>query len=46
MLTIVDDKNVGYALGATEYLTKPIDRERLLAEVRALVTASARRSAE
>jgi CheY-like chemotaxis protein len=31
MLTIVDDKNLGYALGATEYLTKPIDRERLLA---------------
>src|SRR5262249_4427390 len=30
MLTIVDDKNLGYALGAAEYLTKPIDRERLL----------------
>jgi PAS domain S-box-containing protein len=29
MLTIVDDKNLGYALGASEYLTKPIDRERL-----------------
>src|SRR5215471_18684290 len=31
MLTIVDDRNLGYALGAAEYLTKPIDRERLLA---------------
>jgi signal transduction histidine kinase/DNA-binding response OmpR family regulator/HAMP domain-containing protein len=31
MLTIVDDKNLGYALGAVDYLTKPIDRERLLA---------------
>ncbi len=31
MLTIVDDQNMGYALGATEYLTKPIDRERLAA---------------
>jgi len=31
MLTIVDDKNLGYALGADDYLTKPIDRERLLA---------------
>jgi signal transduction histidine kinase/CheY-like chemotaxis protein len=31
MLTIVDDKNLGYALGASEYLTKPIDRERLVA---------------
>jgi two-component system, NtrC family, sensor kinase len=30
MLTIVDDRSHGYALGATEYLTKPIDRERLL----------------
>ena len=29
MLTIVDDKNLGYALGAADYLTKPIDRERL-----------------
>lgn len=29
MLTIVDNKNFGYALGAAEYLTKPIDRERL-----------------
>jgi signal transduction histidine kinase/CheY-like chemotaxis protein len=31
MLTIVDDKNLGYALGAAEYMTKPVDRERLLA---------------
>jgi CheY-like chemotaxis protein/anti-sigma regulatory factor (Ser/Thr protein kinase) len=31
MLTIVDDKNFGYALGASDYLTKPIDRERLAA---------------
>jgi PAS domain S-box-containing protein len=31
MLTILDDKNLGFALGASEYLTKPIDRERLLA---------------
>jgi CheY-like chemotaxis protein len=30
MLTIVDDKNLGYALGASDYLTKPIDRERLV----------------
>jgi CheY-like chemotaxis protein len=31
MLTIVDNKNLGYAMGAAEYLTKPIDRERLAA---------------
>lgn len=29
-LTIVDDKNTGFALGATEYLTKPLDRQRLV----------------
>jgi CheY-like chemotaxis protein len=31
MLTMIDDKNIGYALGASDYLTKPIDRERLVA---------------
>ena len=31
MLTMVDDKNIGFALGATDYLTKPIDRGRLAA---------------
>jgi two-component system, NtrC family, sensor kinase len=35
MLTIVDDKNLGYALGAADYLTKPIERDRLLAVLRA-----------
>ena len=29
MLTMVDDKSKGYSLGATDYLTKPVDRERL-----------------
>ena len=29
MLTMVDDRNIGFALGATDYLTKPIDRSRL-----------------
>jgi GAF domain-containing protein/CheY-like chemotaxis protein len=31
MLTMVDDRNLGYALGASDYLTKPLDRERLAA---------------
>jgi hypothetical protein len=31
MLTILDEKNKGYALGATDFLTKPVDRERLRA---------------
>jgi ammonium transporter, Amt family len=30
MLTMVDDKQRGLTLGAAEYLTKPVDRERLL----------------
>src|SRR5262245_18471339 len=34
MLTIVDDRNLGWSLGASEYMTKPIDRERLVALVR------------
>jgi len=30
VLTILDDREIGFALGATDYLTKPIDRDRLL----------------
>lgn len=29
MLTMFDDKTKGYSLGATDYLVKPIDKERL-----------------
>ncbi len=31
MLTMVDNRNLGYALGASDYLVKPVDRERLSA---------------
>jgi CheY-like chemotaxis protein len=34
MVTIVDDRNLGYSLGASEFMTKPIDRSRLLSLVR------------
>jgi signal transduction histidine kinase/CheY-like chemotaxis protein len=34
LATIVDEKQRGLALGATDYLVKPIDRERLLAILR------------
>jgi PAS domain S-box-containing protein len=34
MQTIVDDKHMGYALGATDYLTKPIDWQRLTSLLR------------
>ncbi|HEY9646004.1 MAG TPA: PAS domain S-box protein [Chroococcidiopsis sp.] len=31
VMTIVDDKNLGFTLGAADYLTKPIDYKRLAA---------------
>ncbi len=31
MLTVVDDKNLGFALGAADYLIKPIEWDRLIA---------------
>jgi len=30
MVTMMDDKTKGYSLGATDYLTKPVDRNQLL----------------
>ena len=30
MLTIIDEKNKGYALGASDYVVKPVDRQQLL----------------
>jgi CheY-like chemotaxis protein len=33
LVTIADDKNLGYALGAVAYLTKPVEREQLLAAI-------------
>ena len=41
MLTIVDDRNLGWSLGASEYMTKPIDRERLVALVHRFTNRSA-----
>ena len=34
ILTMSDNKSLGYALGATEYLMKPIDRDRMAAVLR------------
>ena len=34
MLSIVNDKSMGYALGVSEYLNKPIEREALVAALR------------
>lgn len=30
MVTMIDDKSIGYALGASDYLVKPIQRDRLV----------------
>ncbi len=34
MLTITDDRKMGYALGVSDYLTKPVDRDKLSAVLR------------
>ena len=34
VVSVVDDRNLGFALGAFDYITKPIERERLLETVR------------
>ena len=44
MITIVDDRNLGYTLGASEFMTKPIDRSRLLRAGRASPARSRSRS--
>jgi signal transduction histidine kinase/DNA-binding response OmpR family regulator len=41
MLTIVDDRNLGWSLGASEYMTKPVDRERLVALVQRFTSRNA-----
>jgi CheY-like chemotaxis protein len=37
MVTIIEDKNLGFSLGASEYVTKPIDRDRLITSIGRLV---------
>ncbi|HEX7063304.1 MAG TPA: response regulator [Woeseiaceae bacterium] len=34
IVTILDDKDMGYTLGAEDYLTKPIDQQRLVSIIR------------
>ena len=36
LVTIVDEKQRGYALGATDYLVKPVDRERLVSTLHSI----------
>ena len=37
MVTIVEDKNLGFSLGASEYLNKPVDRKKLVDTIRRFV---------
>jgi hypothetical protein len=44
MITMTDDREMGYALGATEFLTKPIERGRLVQLLERYAPAGAERS--
>jgi GAF domain-containing protein/CheY-like chemotaxis protein/anti-sigma regulatory factor (Ser/Thr protein kinase) len=39
LMSIMDQKNRGYALGAADYLVKPVDRSKLVATVRGICGA-------
>ena len=43
LVTIEENRKRGYALGATEYLVKPVDRKRLVESLRSLCGAAAGR---
>jgi CheY-like chemotaxis protein/anti-sigma regulatory factor (Ser/Thr protein kinase) len=42
LMTILDEKTRGYALGAAEYMVKPVDRERLAATLKKLCASAGR----
>lgn len=39
LLTIVENKNLGFSLGAAEYLTKPVSRQQLVAVLKKYLSA-------
>lgn len=43
LMTIIDEKNRGYSLGAADYMVKPVDRERLGVILHRIVGPGARR---
>jgi len=43
LMSIVDEKNRGYSLGAIDYMVKPVDRERLSGVLRKICGAVGRR---
>jgi signal transduction histidine kinase/DNA-binding response OmpR family regulator len=44
MVTMTDDQDMGAALGATEFLTKPVERQQLVALLERYATQSERRN--
>jgi signal transduction histidine kinase/DNA-binding response OmpR family regulator len=45
MITILDDRNIGFSLGAKEFLSKPIDSDKLLGLMERLCPTGGRRRA-
>ena len=43
LMTIVDEKNRGFSLGASEYLVKPVDRDKLTGTLRNIIGQRDRR---
>jgi len=43
LMSIVDDRKRGYALGATDYMVKPVDRDRLAGVLRGICGGAGRR---
>jgi signal transduction histidine kinase/CheY-like chemotaxis protein len=43
LVTIEDNRSRGYALGAADYMTKPVDRDRLVSVLRGLCNSTDRR---
>jgi GAF domain-containing protein/DNA-binding response OmpR family regulator len=43
LMTIVEEKNRGYALGAADYLVKPVDRSKLIETLTSICGPAARR---
>ena len=37
MASILDEKNKGFALGAADYLSKPVEKDRLLLSIEKLI---------
>ena len=39
MVSIIDNKQLGFSLGAAEYMTKPVERKKLVGVIRSLISS-------